>query len=85
VLYEYRHNGQRKRNCPKTFELMRSIPQRDAPAPCPKCGSTETERLKFQAFAIVGGAEPDVFGGDGEPEDFGGFGDDDFGDDDFDF
>ena len=86
MLYEYQHDAKRKRGCPKTFELIRNTGDRDAPAPCPKCGSTETSRLKFQAFAIAGVTEPDAFAGDGEAEDFGDFvDDDDFGDDDFDF
>jgi len=85
VLYEYQHDAKRKRGCPKTFELIRNIAQRDEPAPCPKCGSKKTSRLKFQAFAIAGGTPPDAFAGDGEAEDFGDFGDDDFGGDDFDF
>jgi putative FmdB family regulatory protein len=80
VLYEYRHNAKRKRGCPKTFELIRNISARDETASCPKCGSKDTERLKFQAFAISGAATADAFAGDGEAEDF-----DDFGDDDFDF
>jgi putative FmdB family regulatory protein len=85
VLYEYKHDGKRKRGCPHTFELIRNTADRDKPAPCPKCGSTETSRVLFQAFAIAGSAEADVFAGDGDAEDFGDFGDDDFGDDDFDF
>ena len=52
MLYEYRHVGRRRRSCPKTFELMRSVSQRDDTAPCPKCGNSETERIKFQTFAV---------------------------------
>lgn len=52
MLYEYRHVGRRKRGCPETFELRRNVAKRDADAPCPKCGTLETERLKFQAFAF---------------------------------
>ena len=70
MLYEYRHAGPRKRGCPKQFELIRAVAQRDEPAPCPKCASTKTERLKFQAFAIAGGSEPDIVSGDTEMEDF---------------
>ncbi len=86
MLYEYQHDAKRKRGCPKTFELIRNIAARDEPAACPKCGTSETSRLKFQAFAIAGANTPDAFAGDGEAEDFGDFGDDDdFGGDDFDF
>ncbi len=53
MLYEYRHAGRRKRGCPETFELRRGVAERDADAPCPKCGSVETERLKFQPFAFA--------------------------------
>lgn len=52
MLYEYRHVGRGRRSCPKTFELMRSVSQRDAAAPCPECGNPETERIKFQTFAV---------------------------------
>jgi hypothetical protein len=79
VLYEYRHNSPRKRGCPKQFELIRAVAQRDESAPCPKCGSTKTERLKFQAFAIAGISEPDIVSGDTEMEDFDDDYDGDFG------
>jgi len=79
VLYEYRHTGKRKRGCPTRFEVIRNVSDRDNPAPCPRCGSTETERLKFQAFAIAGGSEPDIFEGDTEMEDFEDDYDGDFG------
>lgn len=70
MLYEYNHTGPRKRGCPKRFELIRAVAQRDEAAPCPKCASTKTERLKFQAFAIAGISEPDIVSGDTEMEDF---------------
>jgi putative FmdB family regulatory protein len=76
VLYEYRHNAKRKRGCPKTFELIRNISARDDAAACPKCGSKDTERLKFQAFAIAGDTPADIFAGDGEADDFDDIGDD---------
>ena len=80
--YEYKHDAKRKRGCPKTFDLIRNIADRDKAAPCPKCGSKKTSRIMFQAFAIAGITEPDAFAGDGQPDDF----DDDFGDGgDFDF
>lgn len=56
VLYEYRHVGRRRRGCPRTFELMRGVAKRDEAAPCPKCGSEETARIKFQSFSVAGGA-----------------------------
>ena len=31
---------------------MRSVTKSDAVAPCPKCGNSETERIKFQTFAV---------------------------------
>jgi hypothetical protein len=53
MLYEYRHLGRRRRGCPQTFELRRAVAQRDAAAPCPKCGTEDTERIKFQSFALA--------------------------------
>ncbi len=67
MLYEYRHVGRRRRGCPQTFELIRKVPQRDETAPCPKCGSAETERIKFQGFAVTGGSGADVSVGAGPP------------------
>lgn len=55
MLYEYRHVGRRCRSCPQTFELIRKVTQRDDDAACPKCGSRETARLKFQSFTVAGG------------------------------
>ena len=85
MLYEYRHNAKRKRDCPKTFELIRNTGDRDKVATCPNCGDSDTSRIKFQTFAITGSNEPDAFAGDGESEDFDDFDDDDLGEDDFDF
>mgnify|MGYP006430630095 FL=1 len=59
VLYEYRLVGRRRRGCPQTFELMRGVAKRDDAAPCPKCGSEETARIKFQSFAVGSGAAAD--------------------------
>tara|TARA_Y100001936_G_scaffold252883_1_gene314669 strand:+ start:1360 stop:1593 length:234 start_codon:yes stop_codon:yes gene_type:complete len=70
VLYEYIHGRPRKRGCPKTFEIIRSIAKRDEPAPCPKCGETKSERIRFQSFSINGNSEPDLVAGDTEMEDF---------------
>lgn len=67
MLYEYRHVGRRRRGCHRTFELMRNVSQRDAAAPCPECGSAETERIKFQAFAVAGGRDSDATEGAGGP------------------
>ena len=78
MLYEYRHAGRRRRGCPETFELMRKVSQRDDAAPCPKCGSVETERLKFQSFSVGGGAEADSPAGGGRPRKPGGGPYDDF-------
>jgi hypothetical protein len=60
LLYEYRHVGRRKRGCPETFELIRGVAQRDDAAPCPKCGTEETERLKFQPFAFAAPFDADA-------------------------
>ena len=79
MLYEYRHGGPRQSECPERFELIRQVAERDGEAPCPKCGSTETERVKFQSFAIAGRSEPDIVSGDTEMEDFPDDYDDDFG------
>ena len=67
VLYEYRHVGRRRRGCPQTFELRRGVAKRDDVAPCPKCGSEETERIKFQSFSVAGGATGDSSEGAGPP------------------
>ena len=53
MLYEYCHVARRKRGCPETFELRRPVADRDVAAPCPKCGTEDTERLKFQPFAFA--------------------------------
>ena len=37
--YEYLHSTPRKRGCPKQFELVRKVMERDDPALCPKCGN----------------------------------------------
>ena len=65
MLYEYRHVGRRRRGCPQTFELIRKVPQRDDAAQCPKCGTAETERIKFQGFAVAGGIDTDASEGAG--------------------
>ena len=70
LLYEYLHGRTKKRGCPKKFEIIRSINNRDEPAPCPKCGDTKSERIRFQSFAIASHAEPDLVAGDTEMEDF---------------
>jgi hypothetical protein len=70
VLYEYLHGHPKKRGCPKTFEKIRSIANRDDPAPCPKCGNSESERIRFQSFAIAANSEPDLIAGNTEMEDF---------------
>ena len=67
MLYEYRHFGRRRRGWPKTFELIRSSSQRDDAAPCPKCASLETERIKFQAFSMAGGSDADAGGSSPRP------------------
>jgi len=53
MLYEYKHTGRRRRGCLETFELRRGVSARDDDAPCPECGTLETERLKFQSFAVA--------------------------------
>jgi putative FmdB family regulatory protein len=70
-LYEYRC-----KKCDQQFELMRGLAARDKLAVCPACRSRSTVRLKFQAFAVLGGARPDAAMGEGEAEDFMGGGDD---------
>ena len=67
MLYEYLHVGRRRRGCPKTFELLRGVAKRDDVAPCPKCGSEGTERLKFQSFAAAGGLASKPSAGAGGP------------------
>ena len=47
-LYEYRCS-----QCRKEFTLLRRMDEATAPAVCPACGSTETERL-ISACAIGG-------------------------------
>jgi len=34
---------------------MRGVAKRDDVAPCPKCGTEETARIKFQSFSVAGG------------------------------
>ena len=47
-LYEYRCS-----QCRHEFTLLRRMDEATTPAPCPACGSTETERL-ISACAIGG-------------------------------
>ena len=70
MLYEYLHGRTKKRGCPKTFEIIRSISNRDEPAPCPKCGDKKSERIRFQSFAITSNSAPDLVAGNTEIEDF---------------
>ena len=70
MLYEYLHGQTKKNGCPNTFEKIRSISNREEPVPCPKCGNTKSERIRFQSFAIATNAEPDLVAGDTEMEDF---------------
>jgi len=82
-IYEY---GCKK--CGNTFELMRSLSDRDKASKCPNCGSRAVAR-KLSMFAVARGAEADLLSDDFDPSSFGGGDDADFGgfddDDDFDF
>lgn len=39
-LFEYKC-----KNCKTTFQVLKNVDKRDETERCPKCGSTETERL----------------------------------------
>jgi putative FmdB family regulatory protein len=39
------------RDCHKTFEVARPMSESDSAAPCPSCGSTNTERTWSTVFA----------------------------------
>jgi putative FmdB family regulatory protein len=43
----------RCKNCNAEFELL--LPRYDAPAECPKCGSTDIDRLPSKIGAIASG------------------------------
>ncbi len=78
-IYEY---GCKK--CGNKFELIRRLPKRDDPAPCPKCNSKTPKRIEMQRVAVPRGVRPNAAMGEGEAEDFLDGGDFD-GMDDFDF
>ena len=52
--YEYLHSVPRKRGCPKLFELVRKVLERDDPALCPKCGSLSERQLSMPALSFRG-------------------------------
>ncbi len=72
-IYEYRCA-----KCKKKFELIRSVAKRDDATICPHCKAPKAVRSQVNKIAILQGARPDAYAGEGEPEDFLDGGDDDF-------
>jgi len=59
-IYEYRCQA-----CAGAFDLIRRVAQRNDAATCSDCGSSSTERVTVQRFAIAGtAANPPLHEGD---------------------
>lgn len=56
ALYEYRC-----KECDRRFETMRAMADKDAPAPCPACGSVKSMR-QLSVFSAKVGSSKDIGG-----------------------